>query len=167
MDKHSEAAEQSGDTVFEVLAGLHERGRRVAWEIHDLLMGGFPLGALVRGRTLYELAVVATVIGEHGRQPQHHDLARRYLDHQVIAAERHAREYQRSAEVRGTSPIEQSELDALAQQRDAVVALYGKQFKEANGWAFGLTSSGRAAKFEHLENLAAAIHLRSDSCAAG
>jgi len=162
VSRHAETAERSGDDVFEVLVGLHERGRRIAWEIHHLFTGGFPLGALARARTLYELAVVGTVIGEYGRLPQHRDLARRYLDHRVIAVERHAREYQRTAEHRGYAPYEAAYLQALATQRDAVIALYGKEFKEANGWAACLTTTGHAAKFDYLEQLAATTHLRSD-----
>lgn len=39
------------DHRFEALTGIHARACRTAFEVHHLLAGGFPLGALARCRT--------------------------------------------------------------------------------------------------------------------
>lgn len=159
---HQEDARRDQDDVFEVLAGLHGRARRVAFEINHLLSGGFFLGATARARTLHELAVTGLVMGEYGRRPETSDLARRYRDHGAIARYRDAKEYQGAAVVLNISEIEPSVFAAIEADRAAMIQRYGIEFKEANGWAAVLTKSGKAPKFEHLEVLANLSHLRSD-----
>lgn len=87
-------AEQEDDMVFEVLSGLHARACRIALEVLALLRSGFERGAMARGRTLHELAVLSIVIGEHGRNEEHADLAEKFLLHWQIAACKEAEDYQ-------------------------------------------------------------------------
>ena len=162
LDRHEAKVTRRGDSVFQVLAGLHARARRVAFEIHRLLTGGYPLGALARTRTLHELAVTAFIIGEFGRRNEHSDLAQRYIDHDAIARSHYVREYQATAAHSNLPPIPAQEVEAIERRRTALVSTYGRDFKEANGWAATLTQSGRAPKFQQLEDLAQLSHLRSE-----
>lgn len=65
--RNSPESGEMGDDVFEVLTGLHARAVRTAAEVHAMLSGGFPLGALARCRTLHELAVTSIIIADFGR----------------------------------------------------------------------------------------------------
>ena len=80
-----EADDEEFDPVFEALIGLYARACRVAREVHHLLSGGFPFGALARSRTLHELAVITIGIADYGRDEAHADLADRFLQHAWIA----------------------------------------------------------------------------------
>lgn len=72
------------DYLFEALTGLHARACRVAVEIHHLLAGGFPMGALARCRTLHEIAVTMMILADFGCMDEHPDLAERFLLHEDI-----------------------------------------------------------------------------------
>src|SRR6266540_5951679 len=93
-----EADDEEFDPVFEALIGLYARACRVAREVHHLLSGGFPFGALARSRTLHELAVITIVIADYGREDEHADLADRFIQHAWIARYRDAKLYQESRE---------------------------------------------------------------------
>jgi hypothetical protein len=65
------------DLLYDVLAQLDGHAVRVAREVYTLLKASFPLGALALSRTLYEVAVRASVLSGHGRSLGHEDLAER------------------------------------------------------------------------------------------
>jgi hypothetical protein len=159
---HQEDTAVIQDDVVDVLYGLLGRARRVAFEIHHLLSGGFPLGATARARTLHELAVTGLVIGEYGRRAGSADLARRYLDHEAIARYRDAKEYQNAAAVLNIAGVEPTLYARIEADRAATIARYGIEFKEPYGWAAVLTRNGKAPKFDQLERLANLSHFRSD-----
>ena len=79
----------SGDAVFEALTRLHARGCQVSGEVLALLHAGFADGAHARWRSLHEMAVVASLIQQHGQE-----LAERYLLHENIQQYKLACEYQ-------------------------------------------------------------------------
>jgi len=72
------------DSVSKALILLQARACQTSFEVHALLTAGFRGGAYGRYRTLHELAVIAALISQCGRQPGHADLADRYLDHSHI-----------------------------------------------------------------------------------
>ena len=158
-DLHRASAAESNDLVFEALTGLHARACRTALEVHHLLSGGFPMGALARCRTLHELAVTAGVIQKYGRQPNHHELAERYLLHDYVDNWKDAFEYQKHCEDIGYSPFTDEEMAEFKASRDAVVGRFGTPFKEQYGWAVNLVDNGRM-DFRRLEDLADLSHLR-------
>ena len=80
----------SGDAVLEALTRLHARGCQVSGEVLALLHAGFADGAHARWRSLHEMAVVASLIQQHGQE-----LAERYLLHETIQQYKLACEYQK------------------------------------------------------------------------
>ena len=128
------------DDVFHSLVRLHERSRRVFWEVHCLLAGGFPGGAHARARTLYELAVVATVIAEYGRQTATDNIATRYLDHAVIG-ELAMLEFEIGLEEERGYEIPRDLSEKVVQLRvevDHVKHRHGDHYERSTGWAIPL-----------------------------
>lgn len=148
------------DPLADVLLGLHARACRAALEVHNLLSGGLPKGALARSRTLHEVAVCAMVLAEYGRRPQHRDLAERFIDHAAVTTYNDALTFQENCEVLGYERFSDDEMAEMKAERDAVVAHYGAAFKKTYGWAAGLDHPG-APTFRDLERLAEVSHLRS------
>ena len=145
---------------FEALTGIMARACRTTFEVHHLLSGGFPLGALARCRTLHELAVCAIVISDRGRPDgEHPDLGERYVLHRGVLNWKDALTYQEHYLRLGEEPFSDDELAAMKQEHDALVARYGTNYKEPYGWAAGLVPRGRP-KFDALEALANLSHLR-------
>lgn len=157
---HREAAAEEDDLVFEALIGLYARACRIAREVHHLLSGGFPFGALARSRTLHELAVLTIVIGDYGREDEHSDLAERFLRHAMIARYMDAKQYQENCEALGREPLSSEDMASLEQDYDLLVEQYGKAYKERYGWATGLDGRPSAPTFRDLEGLAELSHLR-------
>jgi hypothetical protein len=139
--RHTPADGYTDDLLFEVLAGLHARACRTAGEIHALLSAGFPYGALARCRTLHELG------------------AQRFLDHDAVLRHQDAIAYQKNCTVLGADPFSPEEMAEWREDYDAILAQYGKNFRQPYGWAEPLTSSVRS--FTELEHLADVSHLRS------
>jgi hypothetical protein len=145
---------------FEGLTGIMARACRTAFEVHHLLSGGFPLGALARCRTLHELAVYAIVINDRGKPDgENPDLGERYLLHRAVLNWKDALTYQKHYVTLGEEPFSEDELSAMKQERDSLVARYGTNYKEPYGWAAGLVPDGHP-KFDALEALASLSHLR-------
>jgi hypothetical protein len=142
------------DFQFEALTGIMARACRIAFEVHHLLSGGFPLGALARCRTLHELAVCAIVISDRGRPDgEDPDLGERYVLHGGVLNWKDALTYQEHYLTLGEEPFSDDDLAAMKHERDGLVARYGTNYKEPYGWAAGLVPSGRP-KFDALEALA-------------
>jgi hypothetical protein len=142
-------AQVSADRVSVALALLHARTCQTSLEVHALLAAGFPGGAYGRYRTLHELAVITALIAEYGRTSDHADLADRYLDHTHIEHYKQAREFQRSGSHLGWQPFTDETMLTLKDERDRVMALYGRDYAQLNGWAAGLVRS--PLSFERLE----------------
>ena len=160
-DSRRKVAAENNDFVFEALTGLHARACRTAFEVHHLLSGGFPMGALARCRTLHELAVAAALIQQYGRQPEHHDLAERYILRDHVMNWKDALEYQKRCKDIGYDPFSEEEMAEFKTNRDAVVEKFGTSFKEENGWAAGLVPGQGRVGFRDLESLANLSHLRA------
>ncbi len=160
LDVHEAVAVRRKDAVFEVLAGLHARARRISFEIHRLLTGGFPLGALGRARTLHEMAVIASVIGEYGRAPASSDLAQRYLDHEVIDRFRYLEDHERHADAEA-EPTLALEVASIRARRQSMIEKYGGAFRKNYGWAATLTPKGEPPTFHDLHEYAEMSELRS------
>lgn len=69
--------EHPHDVTRRVLGSLAARGVRVSREIILLLQEGYPYGAVARGRTLAETAIISMLIGSRGDT----DVAERYERH--------------------------------------------------------------------------------------
>jgi hypothetical protein len=159
-DEHTAEAVESGDLLFEALTGLQARACRIAFEIHHLLSGGFPMGALARCRTLHEIAVIAVVLSEYGPQDEHSDLAERFLLHEDVLGWKDAKAYEEHREVLGYQPLDEEFLTEITRRREELLERFGPSYREAYGWAATLRP-GRRMTFVDLERLASLSHLRA------
>jgi hypothetical protein len=137
------------------MTGLHARACRTAAEVLALLSTGFPVGARARWRTIHELAVVSSLLGEHDP-----GLSQRYMDYSTIERAKDAEEFQVHAQHLGYEPLASEELEQFRQARAALIQKYGKEFNSDNGWAAMLTKSGKAPTMRTLESMAGLDHLR-------
>ena len=128
----------SGDAVFEALTRLHARGCQVSGEVLALLRAGFADGAHARWRSLHEMAVVASLIQEHGQE-----LAERYLLHETIQQYKLACEYQKYFDRLDHEPPSKENADQLKVQRDELIARFGEPFNGDYGWASTAIGSNR------------------------
>lgn len=154
--KHLKDAAEEHNLVFKVLTSLHARSCLTASEVGALLRSGHAVGALTRQRTLHELAVVGYLIKEHGQ-----DLAKRYLDHEIIESAKAADDYQRNYRRLGYEPLERRVIDRLHQQRNALLRQYGNHFGDSYGWADYILRKRhhRAEKRFTFVDLESAVHL--------
>lgn len=148
--RYREQAATRQDLVFEALTRLHGRACMTASEVGALLRSGHATGANARWRTLHELAVVALFISERGQE-----LARRYLDHQVVDMYRSARQFQEFVGTLGQDPLHDEELQTLVEDHNRLVAHYGPAFKGDYGWAAEAVGMDRPT----FRDIAAAIRL--------
>jgi Family of unknown function (DUF5677) len=132
---HGNSAAERQDYLLDALVGIHARACRIALEVHHLLCGGFPMGALARCRTLHELSVTAFVLAGHGDREEHTDLAERYLLHEVVLAASDAQTYQENSAALGHEPLTAADMAALEEQRTDLITRFGVPFRSPYGWA--------------------------------
>lgn len=155
--RNEEEARESGDLVYEAVVGLHAQACRVAWEVYSLLQTGFPYGALARCRTLHELAVISMVLTDHGRNPDHGELAERFFEHGSVMQYKEVKEYQDACDALGYEPFPDEEVEGYKAEYERLLLEYGPKFKQEYGWAVGLVAN---PTFRELEKLAELSHLR-------
>lgn len=129
-EKHRDEGLTRDDVVLETLARIHGRACMTAGEISVLIRSGYASGANARWRTLHELATVAFFIGDHD-----FEVARRYLEHQAISANKELRAFERFAPRLNEQPIEEAAALELKAERARLLALYGEAFDKPYGWA--------------------------------
>lgn len=137
-DKRRPDAAARQDFVFEALTRLHGRACLTASEIGALLRTGHATGANARWRTMHELAVVMMFIAQHG-----HDVARRYLEHQIVEMYRGAVTHQEYCELLGEEPLSKEEIEDLQSRCGELVTKYGRDYKKDYGWATEALGSGK------------------------
>lgn len=139
----------------DVLIRLHARACQVTGEILALMEAGYADGAMARWRTLHEIAVVATLIAEHGDE-----LAERYLAHEVVESKRALVLYSRTYKDLGYGPPSATEIGRVDALHSQAVAHYGRDFANPNGWAakhLGIANPN----FSQLEEAAGRFRMRS------
>ena len=144
--------------VFEALLSLHARACRITLEVHQLLLGGYPQGALARARSIHEIAVTAIILMDERATLQ--DLADRFLDHEAVLNYSDARDYQEDAIALGYELLADEDVAELKAQSDAMVLKYGTNFRAPYGWASGLVDNARP-QFADLARLAGQGAMRS------
>jgi hypothetical protein len=128
--KHLGRRGQKASVRMALLVRLHVRACQVTQEIICLLEGGLADGAMARWRTLYEIAVTATMIADGDE-----DLADRYVSHQIVEEWRRLEEDLCAAPNRQLSSAELRERDFAKTEYDAILAKYGASFGGLYGWA--------------------------------
>jgi len=130
-DRHQDIVEtQSFSLTLDTLLGLHIRACQVTAEIITLLEAGYPDGAMARWRTLHELAVVADLIHEEGDE-----LARRYLDHNIVDIKKASDKYMEIAVLAGYEPISDEERADIETKYQNSLTKHGRDFRREYGWA--------------------------------
>lgn len=139
---------------FEVLSRSHARSCQIALEILSLLRNGFADGAHARWRTLHEIAVETNIINKN-----EDDLARKYLDHDLVLKLQTARVFSKYDQKYGGENVTKEELEDLEIACKELGELYGQAYLNENGWAVNLTGKRRIT-FSELESLAEFAHMR-------
>ncbi len=140
--------------LWELLTRLNARALRVAEEIFCLLKTGHADGALVRWRTVHEIAVTIRFLVKHGE-----DAAIRYIDHQWVGSKKSADEYQKVFGDDLESTISQEELQRLNDGYSAMLNKHGFEFRHDYGWAAKALSIAKP-NFKHIEESVAASRYR-------
>jgi hypothetical protein len=109
---------------------LHARSCQVLYEIITLIEGGLADGAMSRCRTLHEIAVTAMFLQQGDEK-----LAARYIDHQVVESWKAVLKLVKYQGRISERPPSLKSQQTLKTRYDAVVAKYGKEFKDQYGWA--------------------------------
>ncbi|WP_271606233.1 MULTISPECIES: DUF5677 domain-containing protein [unclassified Bradyrhizobium] len=118
------------DYQFDALVSLHARALLVAREIQCLLYGGYPDGALIRWRSLHEIAVMAVFLKQHDSETSH-----RYLASFPFTALRAARQLNEHAERANMTPFSEQELAAMRHQCEGFAQRFGEEMYHEYGWA--------------------------------
>jgi hypothetical protein len=116
--------------AFAILIKLHARSCQIAEEIVCLLSNGFADGAMARWRTLHEVAAVGYLIHRYGDE-----LAERYEHHQIVESRKAAIQFQQHQKRLGQRPFFKRILKKIETDRASVLATYGPDFANPQGWA--------------------------------
>jgi hypothetical protein len=148
--------DELASTKHQALALLHARGCMVASEVYALLRTGHGAGAQGRWRTLHEIAVVATTLGENPPE-----ISDRYFRHRAIGSWKEACAYQEHCADLGEIPFTPEEMDEMKQLADSARDEFEEGFETDWGWAKPLFRSERhVPKFDQLAKLAGLDHNR-------
>lgn len=88
----------------------------------------------------------------------HGDLAQRFLDHEIIANFRQAKQYQMDYRSLNLPPVEDEVIERLEKRYEEMIAKYGEEFKREYGWAKRYCPDDN---FRALESKAGMAHMRS------
>lgn len=138
--RYTAASVAREDHLFDALTGTMARACRVSREVHHLLQGGYPFGALARSRTMMDLSVVSTILANYSRRPGFADIAERYRLHGVVRAYNEAKTYRETSDAQSLFPISDADFAALKAERDLLLARFGQHFSAVNGWASGVAN---------------------------
>ena len=146
-----------GHAGYNALARLFSNGVCVAREIGTLIAHGYPYGALARWRTLHETTVVAQFIRTNPPA-----IGERYRDHVRIRRYR-AMTLTKTLAARYGKPLPPGfadEYGKLRQERDALVGIYGPEFKSDHGWAAPAVGGSGYPRMRDLEEAVGMEHMR-------
>ena len=133
--EHDEEEEQF-NRYYGVIRGLTARSMLAFSEIIWLRRGGYVAGAYSRIRTLYELAIVASILAEYGNPgAKHPELVERYVRHHEVFTRSEADQLMATGVLDPATFFDAETLQALDRQRDDLLARYGKSFATLWGWA--------------------------------
>ena len=109
---------------------LHMRGCQVTREIIVLLEAGLADGAAARWRTLFEIAVVASVISKSDELT-----AEKYLAHDIVDMRKSVLRYEETRKLLSLDPFPAEDWDHIQSLYEQALAKYGETFGNEYGWA--------------------------------
>jgi hypothetical protein len=145
-DKATLAGRMPPEPIPYAVAALAARALSVSNEICALLRAGFPIGARVRWRTLYEIDVVASVLARGNRST-----TARYVNHRWVQL---AVDRDRESDPEPWSPESGPSPEVM---RRRLVRRYGSTYGGTYGWAAELSRrklNVKSPAFRHLEEIA-------------
>ena len=146
---------EENEFSVDVLTRSHARACQMTAEIIHLIEGGFSDGALARWRSLHELAVITMFIAQCGE-----NLAKRYIEHNVIESKRAVMEYKRHMSTLGhEDDIDDDEYIEICHSYDNAINTYGSAFGGPYGWADGYLD-GLRPNFSNIEKSIDLDHMR-------
>lgn len=93
------------------------------------------------------------MIADSATDPDHSDLAERFIDHEIIHLRRDALQFQKDHETLGEEPLDQGYLDELEGRYNEVIAKYGPDFRREYGWAKKFSPDDNLRKLEEKASL--------------
>lgn len=108
---------------------LHGKSILHAFEILELLKGGFADGALSRWRSLYETVVIMTFLSKRDAS-----ISQQFLDHSVVQEYKDAIEYQKNCVSLGYKPYSKKEMEQFTTMKEKMVSKYAPAFRKEYGW---------------------------------
>lgn len=162
-DVNRRSETEQSDSQIVVVFGMMARLLRVAFEVHELCLGGLGKAALARSRTAHELATYATLVGEDGAKGRRsHHLADRYIAYGRIQRYKDSLAYNREQHRPvGRDPFPDEQMTKFKQARDQAIEEFGPGMKAPYGWAAPLFREGHRIQFPNLEDVAGAGVMRS------
>lgn len=142
------------EAYYDVVRGLTARGLQAFNEVTWLLKGGFPNGAYVRSRTLHELYVTASILGQFGHPgAEHPELVERYFRHHEAFDRSTAENIMSTGMVDPTVFFDDATLAQLDRNREALLSRYGRSFGTMWGWAAPLFAKNERVTMDKLGDL--------------
>ncbi len=147
-------AVENDDYVFEAVVRLHARACQISKECIHLLIGGYADGAHARWRALHEVAATACFVQKHGTT-----VAKQYLQHVIIEAHKARLQINEFSDRTNMYPFTEEEIKESKLQYDAIVDLYGQEFKSPYGWAANTLNYSKP-NFSDIERDVKLDHIR-------
>lgn len=161
------ARDKSNKYKHDALIRIHARGIQISREILVLLNSGYADGANARWRSLHELAGIALFLHESSN-----DVARRYLDHQIMKVCRDAKEFQTYCKTLGYTPFSTKQMKTMENKRVKLQNLHGSDFgKQDYEWIPQAILSNRnfkaLTKHVHIDQLNPYYNMSSNAVHGG
>ncbi len=141
--------------LYEALFRLHAKACQTSSEILTLLRSGFADGAHARWRSLHEISIISYFISEHGN-----NVAKRYLDYQIVESYKAAIQFQEYAEILGQEKIPDSKMAEIYSDIQELDEKYGSEYKKGGyGWASSILNKNKLT-FRDIEESIDLDHFR-------
>jgi hypothetical protein len=136
------------DYVQPTLLKLQTNACLVFTEIVRLLKSGFLDGAVLLWKSLHEMVCIAYFVSKHGD-----DMAKRYLDYEVVENYYQALAIQDHQKVMGCESLSEKDLRAFKQLFDKMKKLYGSDFVKKSNYPYGWVPASvlKARSLKELE----------------
>ena len=141
------------DHRFEALIRLHARAVLTDSEVLALISTGHSIGAMTRWRTLHEVDILSSFL-----RSADDETARRYLRYVDVQSLKIRRAYDQHHEALGYDPPDPVSDGDPDQLKDDLIAEFGGDFLEKNGWA--AERFGRPPSDSDLEQAVGLAHYR-------
>ncbi len=140
---------------LDILTANHVRACQIANEVRVLVTNGYADGAHGRWRTIHEICVIFLFLYDND-----YETVQMYNDYEVIEKWKKAKEYQETCAYLGFESLDAAEWRTLEEDRQTLLAKYGKDFGDSYGWFIKHMPKGRR-NFKEIEKLAGQQHFRA------